>query len=178
MSKKLGVSDILMSLPSLTPEERKQIRAASSINATHAVAPSTLKSAKEDDRLLLFYETLSSNLRERVGVRAPPQIGILPPKIIRLITVGWGAAEDLLEQIVVKPNNRVRLQFYQLVIGLTIDYVNGFESAPTSLKVVSDQLSNCASIVNHQFPGYLDAGLLPLILKWGKPGAKRDEKDL
>lgn len=160
-----------MVISSLSDEERQKIRAACTLLGS--VGTGSSAPIEEDERFTLFYAILSEALRSVVGRRVPPRISYLQKQLQKDVVDGWAAMDDLLIQSIPKPKLRERVRFYQVVIEMTIDYVEEL-GIPVTMRTVSQQLQNCGSILNRQFPRYLRTGLLPIILRWGRPGSQPD----
>ena len=134
--------------------------------------------SEEDERLLLFYDTLISVLRETIGGRYPKALHILPRPLQKYIREAWTAAEEFLGQVDPKSKHRGRLSFYHLIIEIVVTHIESLERMPVTLRTVAQFTRDCGPIVSQQFPNYKRAGLLHLAMKWGRPGATLDEEEL
>ncbi len=171
--KLLSIDDILMALPNLSDKERGRVRAAAS-----GPSPQSKSMHDEDEKFLLFYGTLVEIMREVVGKKLPKSASYLPPKLYRDLKSGWSTVDELLDQI--KPRARLmqRTKFYRIVVLTVIDYLDDIEYVPVGTKTVIAQLQNCPALLHQQFPGYLQAGLMSLMLQWGNSSNTPDEEDL
>ena len=162
-----------MALPKMSQEDRKKIKDACSGLGTKNAA--TTREMDEDENFVFFYNLLAASMQQAVGNTFPKTTSRLSPNLKKIIRDGWEEVEAFLLQIKSKPNQKIRLTFYQFAIDAAISYVSELDKVPTTMKNVSRQLSNCAAMIDLQFPGYARSGLLRLILDWGRPGSTIDK---
>ena len=170
--KRLSIDDILMALPNLSDKERGRVRAAAS-------GPSSQSKSihDEDEKFLLFYGTLIEIMQEVVGKKLPKSRSYLPPKLYRDLKSGWSTIDDLLNQTLPRAKLTQRTKFYRIIVLTVIDYIHNLENVPVGTKTVVAQLQNCPALLHQQFPGYLQAGLMSMILRWGNSSNTPDEED-
>ncbi len=170
--KRLSIDDILMALPNLSDKERGRVRAAAS-------GPSSQSKSihDEDEKFLLFYGTLIEIMQEVVGKKLPKSPSYLPPKLYRDLKSGWSTIDDLLNQTLPRAKLTQRTKFYRIIVLTVIDYIHNLENVPVGTKTVVAQLQNCPALLHQQFPGYLQAGLMSMILRWGNSSNTPDEED-
>ncbi len=175
--KQLSYDVIRRAIPKLTNEERKLIRGACSVAGVSE--PEVVKSIhEEDEKFLLFYGTLTEIMQEVVGKKLPKSASYLPPKLYRDLKSGWSVVDDLLSQVMPQARLTQRTKFYRIVVLTVIDYIHNLENVPVGTKTVVAQLQNCPALLHQQFPGYLQAGIMSLMLRWGNSSNTPDEEDL
>ncbi len=113
-----------------------------------------------------------------VGKKLPKSPSYLPPKLYRDLKSGWSVADDLLSQAMPRARLTQRTKFYRIVVLTVIDYIHNLENVPVGTKTVVAQLQNCPALLHQQFPGYLQAGLMSLILRWGSSSTIPDNEEL
>ena len=173
MTKSKRLSDILMAIPNLSDKERGEVRAA--------VAGTTSQSKsihEEDEKFLLFYGVLTEIMREVVGKKLPKSASYLPPKLYRDLKSGWSTADELLNQVMPQIRLPQRTKFYRIIVLTVINYIDNLENVPVGIKTVVAQLQNCPALLHQQFPGYLQAGLMSVILSLGNASATSDEEEM
>jgi hypothetical protein len=177
-SKRLKVNDILMAVANLSDKERGRIRAACTTLGVDEPSSRSKSIHEEDEKFLLFYGVLTETMREVVGKKLPKSASYLPPKLYHDLKSSWVVVDKLLSQI--KPRARLpqRTKFYHIVVLITIDYIHNLENVPVGIKTVVAQLQNCPALLHQQFPGYLQAGLMPVILSLGNASATSDEEEM
>lgn len=161
-----------MSIPDLSNKERGEVRAAAG-----GPAPQSKSIHEEDEKFLLFYGTLIEIMQEVVGKKLPKSPSYLSPKLYRDLKSGWSTADELLSQIMPRARLPQRIKFYRVVVLTVIDYIHNLENVPVGIKTVVAQLQNCPALLHQQFPGYLQAGLMPLMLNWGNSNNTPDDED-
>lgn len=172
MTKSKQLSNILMAIPNLSNKERGEVRAA--------IAGTTLQSKsihEEDEKFLLFYGVLTETMREVVGKKLPKSASYLPPKLYRDLKSGWSTVDDLLSQVIPQVRLPQRTKFYRVVVLTVIDYIHNLDNVPVGIKTVIAQLQNCPALLHQQFPGYLQAGLMSLVLSWGNSSNTSDDEE-
>jgi len=178
--RRLNVDDILMTVSTLSAEERGRIRAvcsdlgAKDPNSQHNQVKSI---HEEDEKFLLFYDIFTETLREVVGKKLPKQAGSLPSKLYQDLKSGWTVIDDLLKQVMPRIKLTSRTKFYRIAILTVIDYIHNIDNMPVAAKTVAEQLQNCPELLHKQFPGYLQAGLMSMVLHWGDPSTIPDEEE-
>ncbi len=176
--KQLSVNDILMAVSDLSDKERGKVRAACTTLGANEPSSRSKSIQEEDEKFLLFYGVLIEILREVIGKKLPKNPFHLPPKLYRDLKSGWSVADDLLSQVMPKARLPQRTQFYRVIVLITIEYIHNLDNVPVGIKTITGQLQNCAGLLHQQFPGYLQAGLISLMLSWGNFSTTPDEEDL
>ncbi len=161
-----------MALPNLSNKERGRVRAAAS-----GPSPQSKNMHEEDEKFLLFYGALIEIMREVVGKKLPKNASYLPPKLYRDLKSGWSTVDDLLSQALPRAKLTQRIKFYRIIVLTVIDYIDNLENVPVGTKTVIGQLQNCPALLHQQFPGYLQAGLMSMILRWGNSSNTPDEEE-
>lgn len=180
---------ILKALPDLTAEQRAQIRLRISALPGGKEDPKSMNTAnnaqEEDEKFLLFYDVFVGVLKDKMGGKYPPSRIGFPKAQQKELREGWECVEGLLltafEKAGRKARHPERIKFYEVVVVLTVEYVELLAEeigVPLARKTIIQQLNNCATTLNNQFPGYVRSGLLPLALKWSKSTNTPDEEDL
>jgi hypothetical protein len=101
------------------------------------------------------------------GSNLPKHPAMLPPKSVSMIEKGWRAVDAFILNCFPNPiGTAMRMKFYRICIDIIIDYLIERDKG-TSVRLVCNYMQNCASLVNRQFPGYAESGLMPLVLSWG-----------
>ena len=162
-----------MAVANLSDKERGKVRAA--------VAGTTLQSKsihEEDEKFLLFYGVLTEIMRDVVGKKLPKSASYLPPKLYRDLKSGWSTVDDLLSQVTPRAGLPQRTKFYRIVVLTVIDYIHNLENVPVVTRTVVAQLQNCPALLHQQFPGYLQAGLMSVILSLNNASATPDDEEL
>jgi len=177
MAKNKQLINIMAGLAQLTDQERGEIVKTCTTLGTSESSSRSKSIHDEDEKLLLFYDILVEIMKEVAGQKLPKAPSHLSPKLYRSLKSNWTTVDDFLNEI--KPRTRLpqRTKFYRIVILITIDYITNLDNIPVSPKTVIEQLRNCPSLLHQQFPGYLQAGLLPLILSWGDSSNTPDDED-
>lgn len=126
-------------------------------------ASALLDRPQDDSATGLVHDALDGIFRKR-GEKLPPM------SVIKKLP-HYGSFRDgstaLLEYIdtYLKPSTRVeRLKAVNVLLAMLIRWLERRE-IPISHRAVSQSLSRVASIVDKQFPGYRQSGLLPMIVK-------------
>ena len=173
-----SVDDILMAVSDLSDKERGKVRTACATLGVDEPSSQPKSIHEEDEKFLLFYGVLAEILREVVGKKLPKSPSYLPPKLYRDLKSGWSVADELLSQVMPRAKLTQRTKFYRVVVLTVIDYIHNLENVPVGTKTVVAQLQNCPALLHQQFPGYLQAGLMSLILRWGSSSNTPDEEEL
>ena len=171
--KPLNVNDILMAVPNLSNKERGKVRAA-----VAGSAPQSKSIHEEDENFLLFYGVLTEIMQEVIGKKLPKSASYLPPKLYRDLKSGWSVVDDLLSRVMPRARLTQRTKFYRVVVLTIIDYIHNLENVPVGTKTVVAQLQNCPALLHQQFPGYLQAGIMSLMLRWGNSSNTPDDEEL
>lgn len=176
--KQLSVNDILMAVTDLSNKERGKVRAACTALGIGEPSSQSKSIHDEDERFLLFYGVLTEIMQEVVGKKLPKNASYLPPKLYRDLKSSWVVVDDLLSQV--KPRARLpqRTKFYRIIVLTVINYIDNLENVPVGMKTVVAQLQNCPALLHQQFPGYLQAGLMSLMLHWGNSSNAPDEEEM
>lgn len=175
--RRLSVDDILMAVSDLSDKERGKVRAACTILRVDEPSYQSKSIHEEDEKFLLFYGVLIEIMRDVVGKKLPKSASYLPPKLYRDLKSGWSTVDDLLNQVKPRARNPQRTKFYRIVVVTVIDYIDNLDNVPVATKTVVEQLQNCPALLHQQFPGYLQAGLMSLVLRWGNYSTTPDEED-
>ena len=172
--KRLSVNDICMAVASLSRKERGLVRAACD---RFGPSPQSKSIHDEDEKFLLFYGEFTEIMREVVGTKLPKSPSHLPPKLYRDLKSGWVVADYLLDQIKIRVRLPQRIQFYRIIVLTVIDYIDNIDKMPVVTKTVIGQLQNCPALLRQQFPGYRQAGLMSLMLRWGNSSNVSDDEE-
>ncbi len=170
--KQPSIDDILMAIPHLSNKDRGKVRAQAA-----GPSPQSKSMHEEDEKFLLFYGTLIEIMREVVGKKLPKSPSYLPPKLYRDLKSGWSTIDDLLSQTLPRARLTQRTKFYRIIVLTVIDYIHNLENVPVGTKTVVEQLQNCPALLHQQFPGYLQAGLMSMILRWGNSSSTPDDEE-
>ena len=173
-----SVDDILMAVSDLSDKERGKVRAACTTLGVDKPSSQSKSIHEEDEKFLLFYDTLTEIMCDITGKKLPKSPSYLPPKLYRDLKFGWSVVDDLLSQVMPRAKLTQRTKFYRVVVLTVIDYIHNLENVPVGTKTVVAQLQNCPALLHQQFPGYLQAGLMSLILRWGSSSNTPDEEEL
>ncbi len=175
--KRTKVNDILMAVANLSDKERGKVRAACTTLGVSESSSQSKSIHEEDEKFLLFYGVLIEIMQEVVGKKLPKSASYLPPKLYRDLKSGWSTADELLSQVIPRARITQRTKFYRIVVLTVIDYIHDLENVPVGTKTVVAQLQNCPALLHRQFPGYLQAGLMSLMLHWGNSSNTPDDED-
>lgn len=176
--KRLSVDEILMAVSDLSDKERGKVRVACTTLGMDGPSSRSKSIHEEDEKFLLFYGILTEIMREVIGKKLPKSASYLPPKLYRDLKSSWTTVDDLLSQVMPRVRLPQRTQFYRVIILITIEYIHNLDSVPVGIKTVAEQLQNCAELLHQQFPGYLQAGLISLMLRWGNFSTVLDKEDI
>lgn len=167
---KISANDIMLALAHLTPEERADIAMFAAINKSTAKPRSSGGASKGQDfdgKFLLYYSKFREIMNSR-GENLPRSPAFVKPGRLSLLKKGWVAVDDFISKSF--PNgisNADRLKFYRISIEIALDYLVEIDRG-SSIRQVCISMQNCSALINRQFPGYIEAGLIPLILSWGR----------
>ncbi len=167
-----------MAVSGLSDKDRGKVRAACTTLGVDEPSSQSKSIHEEDEKFLLFYGVLTEIMREVIGKKLPKSPSYLPPKLYRDLKSGWSVVDDLLSQVVPRARLTHRTKFYRVVVLTVIDYIHNLENVPVGTKTVVAQLQNCPALLHQQFPGYLTAGLMSLILNWGSSSTTPDDEEL
>ena len=176
--KRLSVDDILMAVSDLSNKERGKVRAACTTLGVNESSSQSKSIHEEDEKFLLFYDVLIEIMHDVIGKKLPKSPSYLPPKLYRDLKSGWSVADDLLSQVMPRAKLPQRIKFYRIVVLTVIDYIHNLENVPVVMKTVVAQLQNCPALLHQQFPGYLQAGLMSIILSWGNSSSTPDKEEM
>ncbi len=175
--RRLSIDDILMAVSDLSDKERGKVRAVCTTLGVDKLSSQSKSMHEEDEKFLLFYDTFTEILREVVGKKLPKSPSYLPPKLYRDLKSGWSVVDDLLSRVMPRARLTQRTKFYRIVVLTVIDYIHNLENVPVGTKTVVAQLQNCPALLHQQFPGYLQAGIMSLVLRWGNSSNTPDDED-
>jgi hypothetical protein len=167
-----------MAVSDLSDKERGKVRAVCTTLGVDEPSSRSKSIHDEDEKFLLFYGVLTEIMREVTGKKLPKSPSYLPPKLYRDLKSGWSIVDDLLNQVKPRARNPQRTKFYRIVVLITIEYIHNLDNVPVGIKTVTGQLQNCAELLHQQFPGYLQAGLMSVILSLGNASATPDDEEL
>ena len=167
-----------MAVSDLSDKERGKVRAACTTLGVDEPSSKSKNIHEEDEKFLLFYGVLIEIMREVIGKKLPESPSYLPPKLYQGLKSGWSTVDDLLNQVMPRARNPQRTKFYRIIVLITIEYIRNLDNVPVGTKTVVAQLQNCAELLYQQFPGYLQAGLISVILSLGNASATPDEEEL
>ncbi|KKK77950.1 hypothetical protein LCGC14_2848450 [marine sediment metagenome] len=176
--RRLSVDDICMAVSDLSNKERGKVRAACDSLGVDEPSSRSKSIHEEDEKFLLFYGVLIEILREVIGKKLLKSPSHLSPKLYRDLKSGWSTVDDLLSQVKPRARNPQRTKFYRIIVLITIEYIHNLDNVPVGIKTVIGQLQNCAELLHQQFPGYLQAGLISVILSLGNASAIPDDEEL
>ena len=166
-----------MAVANLSDKERGKVRAACTTLGVDEPNSQSKSIHDEDEKFLLFYSEFIEIMQEVIGKKLPKSASYLPPKLYRDLKSGWSTADELLNQVIPRARVTQRTKFYRIVVLTVIDYIHDLENVPVGTKTVVAQLQNCPEILNLSFPGYLRAGLLSLMMQWGKLDNQIDNEE-
>ena len=173
--KRLNVNDICMAVASLSKKERGLVREACDFGG---VDDSRSKSIHdEDENFLLFYATFIEIMRETIGTKLSKNPSHLPPKWYRRLKSGWTVADDFLDMAAPGARLPQRTKFYRIIVLTVIDYINTIDKMPLITKTVIDQLQNSPALLHQQFPGYLQPGVMAMMLRVGSFSNTPDDEE-
>ncbi|KKL10980.1 hypothetical protein LCGC14_2550410, partial [marine sediment metagenome] len=170
--------DILMAVSDLSDKDRGKVRAACTTLGIDESSSQSKSIHEEDEKFLLFYDILTEIMQEVVGKKLPKSASYLSPKIYQDLKSSWSTVDELLNQIIPRARLPQRTKFYRIIVLTVIDYIHNLENVPVGIKTVVAQLQNCPALLHQQFPGYLQAGLMPVILSLGNASATSDEEEM
>ena len=173
--KRLTASEICMAVAHLTEEERGKVKCACDF---HGVEDSEQPGrVEEDENFLLFYDVLADVLLEQVGTKLPKRVTYLSNVNLRQLRKGFAVVHELCERLLPHARQTTFNKFYTIVIQMVLRYIQEL-GIPATVKIIGQQLENSPALLNREFPGYLKAGLIPLITSWGKLRPVEEEEEL
>ncbi len=167
-----------MAVSDLSDKERGKVRAACDVLGVSEPSSRSKSIHEEDEKFLLFYDSFIEIMQEVIGKKLPKSPSYLPPKLYRDLKSGWSVADELLNQTMPRARLPQRTKFYHIVVLTVIDYIHNLDNVPVGTKTVVAQLQNCPALLHQQFPGYLQAGLMSMMLRWGDSSSTPDEEEL
>lgn len=151
----LNVAVVVDALPAFTPEERRRVWAAC---AALGVEDSGRRHAAEDD----VFDVLHSFLRAR-GQSCPPIGTAKRTRSWRQFKAGAAAVEEWMcdhvkARVPLKKRRALDIAFRVTARALEKQEI------PVTFGTMSQALDRTPALVDVQFPGYREAGLLPVLL--------------
>jgi len=177
MGRRVDASALIAALPSLTEKERQQVRLRLQMLSSGDSVGKEDGSPSEDGELFtLFYGTLSSRLKEQGLSVLPPmsRLRVTSPKLYRSAIDGWTRIEAFVAANFPELKKRDYMKLFHLLADVLLWRLAEQEIEVTP-SVVLTGIQRMPSIMKMQFPGYVEAGCMPLILKLGRPTTTREE---
>lgn len=158
-----SLENVLDALPRMTQKELRELNARTSMLLTGATAAPGKRERLDVSGMKDTYTVLADELK-KWGANPVPYVALARGKMFPV----FRDAVPLLQEYVttnMKPKNEgVRRRAVRIILGLVVQHVHAHCRAPLSTVTALRALPNFGAIIERQFPGYAEAGLLPIIL--------------
>lgn len=155
-----GVVSVVEVLKQLTGEQKKELLGLLALDAADAA------SGADDRDLRMWSDAVAEEIADVTHTSVGPMLvrKAMAPKaswsVVRELVDAAGAAKPLTVQ--------ERQSMYHLLAGVLVshaNYVAKASGAPISVKLVGNCVTNLPGLLDDAFPGYLHAGLMPLVVR-------------
>ena len=179
MADKVDVKAVMAALPHLSETDRRQVKLRlQSLSSSDEAKGKSDSPAEESEGFTLFYSILSGLLREQGLPALPPfqVIRVSSPNVHRAALEGWRNVTNFVEvNFIDEPiSNRDRVRLYNLFAEVLIWRLQEQE-AELTVGTVLRGIYRVPAVIKMQFPGYVEAGCLSMILRMGKPTAIHED---
>jgi hypothetical protein len=165
-------ADVLAALATLPPAELKQAQAridvllngssgSSALQAGQGTKPANSTKIAEDLRLV--YDELAAVVQKRTGHKAPPIAVFMRGRWGNQFRSGAEAVLEYADQHLKPEGRRERIGAARLLLGVIARQLHR-QGRPVTPGYMAIQMGRIGAVVNDAFPGYLAAGLLPVVL--------------
>lgn len=174
---KIKVEQIEGALGHLSEEELTRVRRALDFLGAKSSTTQPTRTSTDplEDNFVIFYRSLVELMAEH-GISIAKNAQVLDRGRLSKLQHAWMAADDYIA-LAFKGQSvrtRQRLQLYDVIIRVVADYLLELDIPLTVGSISSQMRNNCGSLMNRQFPGYTQAGLMSIAMKWGKVENKED----
>lgn len=161
MSKK-DIQAIVSSLPNLSVDELRQVRAAIDF-LLKGKEDTTQEQVSED--IELFYK-VSSTVLEDAGIPCLAWYNFQQAKIHKDLAKGFAELEEYTNKHIGKLKRRDRQRLYRIYAEVLVDWMQR-SPVPKRQGTFFKRLTMIPQLIAAAFPGYAQQGWLPLIVKMG-----------
>lgn len=153
-------------LLSMTPKELKELKAKVTFLLENKPAEVNVK---QEGYVQLFLDVLDNSLQKRLLKKVPPLIVMRASTkyrntLLKLYKAVNGLNDWSSSALGRKLNRPEKLTMYSLASELTCDYLSKL-NVPISLTTIINCYEKFPSLVQKAFPGYIESGLLNIVLK-------------
>lgn len=158
MVMKMAADDLMLALAKLSPKDLKEVQART------AALLSSQSDPKADEAETLVYQQMVNVLKDLGHADLPPL------KVIRLSKGGKALKEGTPKFVRYvekhfRPQRRIdKINCLQLLLKMLVRRLHR-DGVPVSVTTLAQGLLRIAEVVDDEFPGYLESGFLPLLLK-------------
>lgn len=155
---------VLDGLATLSPGELREAKARLQVLLGASGGIIDQVPGEDDDRGLVYHE-LCDMIRRKTGAKPPPLARFLDTKYAPAFRSG---ADEIIRYAVehLKPRGRAgMIQAIRLLVSLIVRQVMLENRVPIAIGPLACNLGRVAELVDEAFPGYMESGLLGMVLK-------------
>lgn len=162
-SPRATFDDVTRLLPGMTPDQLRQVIARSTVLLGGADHPPNL-----DTDLALVHSVVSSVLASR-GTRCPPLGVIVRQSYFPELRMGAQVLCEYVDKYVLPSTRGERAKALRVFIEMIVRGLPP-RGIPVTVRTVCQSLTSVGAYVEQQFPGYLESGLLPVVVRRAPAG--------
>jgi hypothetical protein len=157
----MAIKEIIAQLPTLSKEELQTVKSL----AEHLIGNGTTLSEEDtiDSELYLFYTQISHRMEEK-GISTLPWPVLIRRPIFREFKKKFGTTKTYTLRYLGNLSRLQRQRLYNIYASIIVDWIDHQPKIPLRTTTVIRAVDYVPSLMNKSFPGYVESGLLHLIL--------------
>ena len=160
----MDLNSIIQMLPELNADELKKVRAG--VNTLLDGLPEVIQKRSEGEDLRTLYEAIAERLATH-GIGCPPFARALSSSMLRSSIKTLKEFLLLVDTMIPGMTRPKRIHVYGMLTDLIRKRLIQ-QSIPVTPKIVCEGFGRVGRYIHDEFPGYMEAGLMEVVIEGGK----------